>query len=40
MRDRTGRTLSRADQDEIRRVNEENAEAARRAQEQRKGGRR
>lgn len=39
MKDRTGRTLSRADQDEIRRMNEENAEAARRRREQ-TGGRR
>jgi len=30
VKDRTGRTLSRADQEEIRRMNEENAKAARR----------
>lgn len=29
--DRTGRELSRAEQDEIRRMNEENAEAARKS---------
>jgi hypothetical protein len=34
MRDRTGRTLSRADQAEIERMNTENAKAARRRREQ------
>ena len=38
MKDRKGRTLGRAEQDEIRRMNEENAEAARRRREQ-TGGR-
>ena len=38
MRDRNGRELSRADQEEIKRMNEENAEAARRRREQ-TGGR-
>lgn len=33
MKDRNGRTLSRADQAEIRRMNDENAEAAKRAAE-------
>lgn len=38
MKDRAGRTLSRAEQAEIRRMNEENAEVARRRREQ-TGGR-
>ena len=37
MRDKAGRTLSRADQDEIRRMNQEDAEAARRRREQTEG---
>ncbi len=39
MKDRTGRRLWRADQDEIKRMNEENAEAARRRQEKTRGRR-
>lgn len=40
MRDRMGCTLSRADQAEIRRMNEENAEAARQRREQTEGRKR